>query len=256
MASRKKGRDRQQDASGDVRRAREAADGEREPASGSGREGGPYEPGAAGSETVEPLAEEPEVRKPDVFEPEVLEPEPLDPAAAAARQDRDVGGDGGGPDRAEFEQAQRERDEFRDRWLRAAAEQENLRRRMMRELDDARRFATADLLRRFLDVQDNFERALQSMAVADTEGEVASPQQLTDLRKGIELIFQNFQAIMAEAGLARIEARGAEFDPRLHEAVGHRELEGAESGTVVDVLQEGYTLGELVVRPSRVLVAP
>jgi molecular chaperone GrpE len=145
--------------------------------------------------------------------------------------------------------------------LRAVAELDNVRRRARREVVDARRFAEAELLRRFLEVQDNFERAVASMNGTDdtgpgTAGGGAPERQLEDLRTGVEMIFQRFRAILAENGVQRIEAQGAEFDPAFHEAVAHRAEEGVESGTVVDVLQDGYTLGDLVLRPSRVVVAP
>jgi len=155
-----------------------------------------------------------------------------------------------------LEELRVERDELNDRWLRAVAEMENLRRRTRREVADARRFALADLLRRFLTVQDDFDRALQNMPPAEDEAIPEPVRQLTDLRKGIELISQRMQTVLADTGVTRIEALGQPFDPTFHEAVGHREAEGAESGSVVEILQDGYTLGDLVLRPSRVVIAP
>jgi molecular chaperone GrpE len=203
----------------------------------------------------------------------VLEGEPLatDDGAAGAAASGDAAGrdaEAAGTEsdpvaelRRERDATRRERDELHDRWLRTVAELDNLRRRSRREVEDARRFAVAELLRRFLDVQDNFERAMASMTDGEgsdgVAGEAAAPdRQLADLRTGVELIFQSFQGILTENGVQRIEARGEPFDPAFHEAVGHREVDGAESGTVVEVLQEGYVLGDLVLRPSRVIVAP
>jgi molecular chaperone GrpE len=150
----------------------------------------------------------------------------------------------------------RERDALQDRWLRTVAELDNLRRRSRREVEDARRFAAAEVLRRFLEVQDNLERALGSIppAAADDPGD--AERRLADLRTGVELIAQSFRTVLVEHGVHRIDALGAEFDPAFHEAVGQRAEEGAASGTVVEVLQDGYVLGELILRPSRVIVAP
>ena len=141
-----------------------------------------------------------------------------------------------------------ERDEFKERWLRAAAELENVRKRSRREVTDARRFAQADILRPLLDVADNFERALGSMA-SDDEATADS------LREGVELIHQRFQAVLRDQGVEPLEALAAEFDPNCHEAVGQASRDDAETGTVIEVVQQGYRLGDLVLRPARVIIA-
>jgi molecular chaperone GrpE len=141
-----------------------------------------------------------------------------------------------------------ERDEFRDKWMRALAEMDNLRKRGRREVDDARRFAQADVLRPLLDVADNFERALQAM----DGSEDASAQ---SVRQGVEMIHNSFRTVLKDRGVEAIEAAGAEFDPALHEAVAQVPSEDHESGTVIDVVQQGYRLGDLVLRPARVVIA-
>lgn len=142
----------------------------------------------------------------------------------------------------------RERDEAQDKWLRAVAEMDNLRKRTRREVADAHRFAKADALRGFLDILDNLERALQSSAAgADTGAPDA-------FRDGIELIRQRMRGVLQEQGVTTIEAMGLHLDPAVHEAVGQLPREGSESGTIIEVAQPGYKLGELVLRPARVII--
>jgi molecular chaperone GrpE len=143
-----------------------------------------------------------------------------------------------------------ERDAFQEKWLRAVAEMENVRKRARRDVQDSRRFAQADILRPFLDVHDNFERALQSLPNDEDTGGGAG------LREGVDLIFQKFRSVLKEKGVESIPALDAEFDPRVHEAVGQMEREGVEAGVVIEVVQPGYVLGgEFVLRPARVIVA-
>jgi len=145
----------------------------------------------------------------------------------------------------------RERDDFKDRWLRAVAEQENVRKRTRREVGDARRFAVADLLRDLLEVLDNFERAAASAAaLEDGDGE------RNGLHSGFELIHGRFREILEGRGVTVVPAEpGQTFDPAIHEAVLRVESEDVASGEIVDVAQTGYEYDDLVLRPARVVVA-
>lgn len=150
----------------------------------------------------------------------------------------------------ELEGLRRERDELRERWLRAAAELDNFRKRTRKEIDDVRVYAVAGLLRDLLEILDNFERAVISLREsAGQEGELDS------LRNGVGLIHQRFRDILMSQGLERIEAVGTEFDPALHEAILQVEKEGAVPGQIAEVVQPGYRLKDLVIRPCRVIVA-
>ena len=149
----------------------------------------------------------------------------------------------------------------RDRLLRTVAEMDNLRKRSRREVQEAHRFARAEALRPMLEVLDNFDRAL---AHADqnggTDGEAADAAAAgTDaaaFRQGVGMIAQSFRQALRDQGVEPIAAVGEEFDPARHEAVGQQPApEGTESGTVIAVVQEGYSLGDLVLRASRVIVA-
>jgi len=146
------------------------------------------------------------------------------------------------------ETLRRERDEAQEKWLRALAEMDNLRKRARREVADVRRFAQADALRGFLDILDNLERALQS------NGNAADTGAPDPLRAGIELTRQKFRSVLQEQGVTAIEALGLHLDPLVHEAVGQLPREGSEPGTIIEVAQAGYRLGELVLRPARVII--
>ncbi len=144
-----------------------------------------------------------------------------------------------------------ERDDFKDRWLRAVAEQDNVRKRARREVGDAHRFAVANLVREMLEVLDNFERAAAS---ATANG--ASDDGSQALRSGLELIHGRFREILVGRGLEPVPAeKGQPFDPAIHEAVMRVESEDVASGEIVEVAQQGYRLNDLVLRPARVVVA-
>jgi len=189
------------------------------------------------------------------------EPDPS-PADAAGAPDAPAGEDAAAPVEATPEAAvepapappspeetlRRERDEAQDKWLRAVAEMDNLRKRTRREVVDARRFAQADALRGFLDILDNLERALQSNGGAVDTGVPDA------FREGVELIRQKFRTVLQDQGVTTIEALGLHLDPLVHEAVGQLPREGSEPGTIIEVAQAGYRLGELVLRPARVII--
>jgi len=142
-----------------------------------------------------------------------------------------------------------ERDEFKEKWLRIVAELDNVRKRTSRELLQSRKFAQAEVLRGFLDVQDNFERALQSVpAETDTE----APD---SFREGVALIYQNIRGVLKDKGVAPMEALEAVFDPNFHEAVGQMSRDGVEAGVVIEVVQQGYLFGDMVLRPARVIIS-
>ena len=147
------------------------------------------------------------------------------------------------------EQLTLERDVFHDKWMRAVAETDNVRKRSRKEVNDARRFAQAETLRAFLDVYDNFERALQSMPASEEDCKEGG------LREGVELIFQKFQGSLKDRGAVLIDVLDREFDPNVHEAVGQLPREGVEAGMVIEVVQQGFKLGEMVLRPARVIVS-
>ena len=136
-----------------------------------------------------------------------------------------------------------ERDEAVDRWKRAAAELENYRKRAAREREAYVTFANERLVAELLPILDDLERALQAAA----EHEEAR------LEEGVELVHRELAALLERHGVKEIETDGM-FDPHVHEALVAQPSE-ADEGSVLDVVQKGYTLGDRVVRPARVIVA-
>jgi len=140
---------------------------------------------------------------------------------------------------------QRERNDFQDRWLRKSAEFDNYRKRVERERRSQADEAVVGLLLELLSVVDDFDRAL---TVDAGEGGAA-------YRKGVELIHAKFHDLLRKQGLKPIDALGADFDPNVHQAVVHEASPGSREGEVIGVLQQGYMIGDRLLRPAMVKVA-
>jgi molecular chaperone GrpE len=136
-----------------------------------------------------------------------------------------------------------ERDEAVDRWKRTAADFDNFRKRATREREEYVTLANERLVKELLPILDDLERAL----VAATEHQEAA------LEDGVRLVHQSLEGLLSRQGLTEIDAAG-KFDPHVHEALLSQPSEAAE-GSVIDVVQKGYKLGDRVVRPARVVVA-
>ncbi len=146
----------------------------------------------------------------------------------------------------QIEQLQSQLAAAEDRVLRAHAELENYRKRASRLLEEERKYAPLALLRDLLPVVDNLERAIQS---ADQNGGSAG------LLEGVKMVAQQLHSVLERHHCRRIEAKGAAFDPHLHEAIAQVPREDLPPGTVVDVASTGYQLHDRVVRPTQVLVS-
>lgn len=133
-----------------------------------------------------------------------------------------------------------------DGWQRAVAEFQNYKKRIERDREADKASMKADLIKRVLPVLDDLERALKNKPIDSSAGEAWS---------GIELIVRKLQGIFESEGLNRIEADGAVFDPNFHEAISYEPMDGFESGRVIAIVQNGYMLGDRVVRPATVRVA-
>ncbi len=136
--------------------------------------------------------------------------------------------------------------EARDRWLRAQAELENVRKRTARELAEGLKYANEQIISELLPVVDNLERALA--AVTEESGPVVA------LRDGVALTLNQFLGVLKRFGVVPVEALGRPFDPNLHEAMAQVESE-QPAGTVVAEYQRGYLLNGRLIRPARVGVA-
>ena len=131
-----------------------------------------------------------------------------------------------------------------DRLLRLAADFENYKKRAARERDEYVTFANERLIKELLPVLDDLERALQ----AATEHEEAQ------LEDGVRLVHRSLASLLEKQGVKEIATDG-KFDPHVHEALLAQPAEDKEQGDVVDVIQKGYTIGDRVVRPARVIVS-
>src|SRR3954465_8081257 len=140
---------------------------------------------------------------------------------------------------------ERERDDYKDRWLRKSAEFDNYRRRIERERREQADQAVVDLLQDLLLVVDDFDRAL---TVDAGEGDSA-------YRRGVALIHSKLHDLLRKQGLKPIDALGADFDPNVHQAVMHEESPDHREGEVIGELRKGYTLNERLLRPAMVKVA-
>src|SRR5580765_3327378 len=143
-------------------------------------------------------------------------------------------------------------DAQKDRALRALAEVENVRKRLERERDEARQYSIAKFARELLTVADNLSRAL---AACPAEARTKADDSLKAVLDGVEATARELSAVLARNGVKPIEASGARFDPNLHQAIAEVPANGAEPGTVVNVVQSGYVIGERLLRPAMVTVA-
>jgi len=146
----------------------------------------------------------------------------------------------------DLEAVQAKAAEYLDGWQRSRAEFANYKRRVEKEQAETYQNAAARIIARYLDVLDDFDRA---MADRPTEGEAVK------WAEGIALIYRKLQNILETEGVTRIEAEGQEFDPTLHEAVTHEESDSHPAGHIIAVLRQGYRLGDRVIRPALVRVA-
>lgn len=145
-----------------------------------------------------------------------------------------------------------ERADLRDKLLRTLADMENLRRRTEREIADARTYGVTGFARDMLTVADNMRRAIESMpaeAAASAEGAFKG------LIEGIDLTERDLLKTLERHGVKQIEPKGQRFDPNLHQAMFEVPDPSVPNGTVVQVVQTGYVIGERVLRPALVGVS-
>ena len=150
--------------------------------------------------------------------------------------------------RAELEEAERERGQFRSLAQRVQADFVNYRRRVEEEQQEFQRGAAAQLILKLLPVLDDLERSLVQMP-EDTSSSKEG------WLEGIGLVVRKFHAVMEEAGVQRIEAAGRAFDPWEHEAVAFQETREHQEGHILGLVREGYKLHGRVLRAAQVMVA-
>jgi len=137
-------------------------------------------------------------------------------------------------------------EEYLDGWQRARADFANYKKRVLRENADIRQMARGEVIKLYLDIADDLGRALQEKPESGEEGTWAD---------GIEIIFQKLRSRLEAEGIKPMNPLGEEFDPNIHEALMKEESDEYESGQIIEVMQEGYWIGEKVLRPALVRVA-
>lgn len=147
---------------------------------------------------------------------------------------------------AEVERLKAESAEYLDGWQRARAEFANYKKRIEREQEESRGRVVAELLTRYVGVLDDLERALKERPKDDEAAAWAS---------GIDLIYQKWLAILDAEGVKPILPEGQVFDPNFHEAVSHEASDDHSEGQIIEVIHQGYRLGDRVLRPALVRVA-
>lgn len=151
-----------------------------------------------------------------------------------------------GPASGQDQALKRERDQYYDLLLRKTAEFDNYRKRVDRERRELAEFASADLLREFLPIVDNLERALKAASASES---------VDAYRKGVEIIVKQLNDLLRKRGVTPIDALGKSFDPHLHQAVSRTHSDEHRDGEVLEELERGYMLGDRLLRPSTVRVA-
>jgi len=145
-----------------------------------------------------------------------------------------------------IEELEKKANEYLDGWQRSRAEFANYKKRIEREQAQAYQAAAGNIIKKFLEVADDLERALKNRP-QDKEG--------AEWANGIELIYRKLLAIMEAEGVKVMDVSGQTFDPNLHEAISHEEVEGYSEGEIMEVVKQGYLLGDRVLRPALVRVA-
>ncbi|WP_315836461.1 nucleotide exchange factor GrpE [Bradyrhizobium prioriisuperbiae] len=156
------------------------------------------------------------------------------------------------PEEGSVEALTREVAEAKDKVLRTLAEMENLRRRTAREVADARAYGITSFARDVLDIADNLQRALD--AVSAEAREAADPG-LKALIEGVELTERSLHSTLEKNGVKKFDPSGEKFDPNFQQAMFEVPDASVPSGTVVQVVQSGYKIGERILRPALVGVA-
>jgi len=190
---------------------------------GRAPDGAPAETDPGGDPSEEPTLQPGEVTEGDL---------------ASARQDLE----------AQLEAARNEASEIKDRWMRAAADLENFRKRAAKEREELQKFANERLLRDFLPVFDDLERAL---GVLDTvEGGGAGP-----VRDGVEMVRKKFIQQLERHGVEPFDSVGEPFDPARHDAIQQAHSNEVEAGCILEELQRGFMLRGRLLRPAMVVVS-
>ncbi len=185
--------------------------------------------------------------------PADADPALQDDARAHAAEPHDALHDGtADPDQAaEIAQLTAERDDMRDRWIRAEAEMANVRARAKRDVDDTRQYAVQKFAADVVEAAENLRRGLSSLP-AQTAVE---PEIVTKLRDGFEGVERSFVTLLERNGIQRTDPTGQPFDANLHQAMAEQPSDEHPAGTVIQAWTAAWTLNGRLLRPAMVVVA-
>ena len=144
-----------------------------------------------------------------------------------------------------------ERDEMKDRWMRAEAETVNTRTRGRKEVDDARQYAVQAFAKDVVEAAENIRRGLDALPAAS----ITDPELVTRLRTGFEGVERSFLSLLERHGIARTDPTGTVFDPNLHQAMSEQETAAHPAGTVIQAWTPSWTLHGRLLRAAMVVVA-
>jgi molecular chaperone GrpE len=146
---------------------------------------------------------------------------------------------------------QTEVEELKDKWLRAHAEVENIRKRADREREEAAKYAITKLARDIVGVGDNFQRAIDAVPAGAAELD----QTLKSFLEGVTMTERELLNVLDRHGIRRLQPLNEQFNPHLHQAMAQVQRSDVPNGTIVEVYQPGYTIEDRVLRPAMVVVA-
>ena len=154
----------------------------------------------------------------------------------------------------ELETAKQEASDNLDRFLRTAAELENYKKRMTREMEGLRKFATESIIKQLLPVVDNLERAIESEKMANGT-EQPTEESNNRIIEGVGMTLAEILKVFEKFGVQPIRAVGETFDPKFHEAVLQEETENGEPNVILREFQKGYMMHDRLLRPTMVVVS-
>jgi len=143
-----------------------------------------------------------------------------------------------------------EREDFRDRWMRAEAETQNVRARTKREVDETRQYAVQKFAKDVVEAAENIRRGIASLPPAES----GEPDIVTKLRDGFEGIERSFVALLERNGITRVDPTGAMFDANLHQAMAEQETAEHPPGTILQAWSQTWLLNGRLLRPGMVVV--
>lgn len=152
---------------------------------------------------------------------------------------------------AEIARLQEEVTKLRDQWMRAVAEAENIRKRAAKEMEDTAKYATTAFARDMISVLENLKRASSSIPSSAREGN----ELLKTIGEGVDLTLNELLGTFERHGIRRLDPTGQKFDHQFHQAVAQTDQTDAAPGTIIQVVQAGYTIHDRLLIPAMVVVA-